>query len=98
MEQTEILAGSNSKCGSPKFINFSSLRDKFGYFKWLTIAVLMKRPIVVNEKKKSRKLNNYDCDNSDDSDNKSKLRLLKYISYLLLIDQEIPRDLQLQIW
>ena len=35
----------------------------------------MKVSIIVNKKKKSRKVNNHICDNSDNSDGKSKLKL-----------------------
>ena len=55
----------------------------------------MKVPIVVNEKKKSRKVNNYDYDNSDNSDGESEPRPPKSISFLLVMDQEVPSDLQL---
>ena len=41
----------------------------------------MKVPIVVDKKKKSRKVNNYGYDNSDDSDGKSEPGSLKFISF-----------------
>ena len=44
----------------------------------------MKISIVINEKKKSRKVNNYGYDNSDNSDGKNKLRSPKFISFSLL--------------
>ena len=81
----------------PKFINFSFLKDKFSHFKWLSTLVLMKISIVVN-KKKSQKVNNYGYDNSDDSNDKSKPRSLKFINFLLPMDQDVLSDLQLQLW
>ena len=87
-----------SKPGSPKFISFSLLRSKFSHFKWLTTVVLMKVPIVVNEKKKSRKVNNYDYDNSDDSNGQSEPRPPKFICFSLLIDQKVLSNLQLRLW
>ena len=56
---TEIQDGSDSKPGSPKFINFSLLIGKFSHFKWLITALLMKVDVVVDEKKKSRKSSIY---------------------------------------
>ena len=86
IEQTKIQAGSDSKPGSSTFISFSSLKDKFGHFKRLITVVLMKVPIVVDEKKKSQKVNNYGYDNSDDSNGKSKPRPPKFINFSLLVD------------
>ena len=59
IEATKIQAGSDSKPGSPKFISFSLLIGKFSHFKWLTTMLLMKVDVVVDEKKKLRKLNIY---------------------------------------
>ena len=84
IEHTKIQAGSDSKPRSPKFISFLSLKGKFSRFKWLITTVLMKVPIVVNEKKKSRKVNNYAYDNSDNSNGKGKPRSPKFINFLLL--------------
>ena len=56
IEHIEIQAGSNSKSGSDKFISFSLLIGNFSRFKWLITVVLMKVPIVIDEKKRSRKL------------------------------------------
>ena len=55
IKATEIQAGSDSKPRSTKFISFSLLIGKFSHFKWLTIALLMKVDVVVDEKKKSQK-------------------------------------------
>ena len=57
----------------------------------------MKVPIVVDKKKKSRKENNYNYGNSDNSDDESKARPPKFISFSLLMDQKIPSDLQLRL-
>ena len=58
----------------------------------------MKVPIVVNKKKKSRKINNYGYDNSDDSNGESEPKPPKFINFSLLMDQEVPNDLQLWLW
>ncbi len=59
IKATEIQAGSNKKPGSPQFISFSTLIGKFSHLRWLTTALLMKVDVVVDEKKKSRKLSTY---------------------------------------
>ena len=59
IEATKIQAGSDSKPGSPKFISFSLLIDKFKHFKWLTTTLLIKIDDVVDKKKKLQKLNTY---------------------------------------
>ena len=53
----------------------------------------MKVPIVVDRKKKSEKVNNYGCDNFDNSDSESEPRSSKFIIFLLLIDQNVVSDL-----
>ena len=52
----EIQAGSNYKLGSFKFISFSLFIDNFSCFKWLSTTVLMKVFIVIDKKKRLRKL------------------------------------------
>ena len=88
---------SKSEPGSSKFISFLLLRGKFSHFKWLITVVLMKVPIVVNKKKKLRKVNNYDYDNSDNNNGESEPRPPKFISFSLLMDQEVPSNLQLRL-
>ena len=56
IEFDEIQAKSDSKPGSPKFISFSLLINNFSHFKCHTITVLMKVPILIDEKKKSQNL------------------------------------------
>ena len=53
----------------------------------------MKLPIVIDEKKKLRKVNNYGYDKSDDNDGKSQPKTHKFICFLLPINQNIPGDL-----
>ena len=57
----------------------------------------MKVPIVVDKKKKSRKVNNYSYNNSDTSNGESKPRPPKFISFLLQMDYDVPCDLELQL-
>ena len=58
--ENKTPAGSNSKSGSSKFVGFWSLIGKFSHFKWLTIVVLIKVLIIVDQnvtnKKKGKKL------------------------------------------
>ena len=58
----------------------------------------MKVPIIINKRKKSRKVNNYGCDNFDNSNSKSELSFSKFINFSLLINQDISSNLQLQLW
>lgn len=55
----------------------------------------MKISIVVDGKKKLRELKYYGYDNSDNNNSKSKARLLKFIGFSLLIDENILSDLHL---
>lgn len=55
--------------------------------------ILIKFPIVINKKKKSRKLNIIAMNNSHNSNNKSKYRPSKFISFLMLINQVVLSDL-----
>ena len=48
-------------------------------------------------KKKLQKVNTYNYDNSDNSNVESKPRFFKFISFLLLINQDVPNNLQLQL-
>lgn len=75
-----------SKPGSPQFIGFLLLRSKFSHFNRFITTVLMKVPIVIDEKKNLRKVNNYNYNNSNNSNGKSKLRSLKFISFSLLMN------------
>ena len=59
-------------------------------------TILIKVPILVDKKKNSQKVNNYDYDNSDNSDSKSEPRSPKFTNFLLLINQDVPSNLQLQ--
>ena len=87
IEYTEIQTGVDNKPRSCEFISFSLFKGKFGLFKCFTTTILIKVPIIIDERKKSPKENNYGCNNFDNNNCKRKPRPLKCISFSLLINQ-----------
>lgn len=76
----EIQAKSNKKLGFSNFISFSLLIIKLTYFKFLTITILMKLPIIVDKKMIAKiKYTKIQVDS------KNKSKSLEFILFLLLI-------------
>ena len=88
IKATEIQVISESKPGSHKFVSFSSLIGKFSHLMWFTIVLLMKVDVVINEKKKSRKLSIYSIEATKiQAGSDSKPESPKFISFPLFISK-----------